>query len=184
MRDKLHWLLWALLLVPSPAYATAVGVVDVPRALKATADFGIAKQWLERQKEQRTSQIDEKETERKSRRQQIDAKKAVSTAEAVAEEERVWQAEVQQLSRSLMMARQQMMMLEQGVNQRLLARIQAAVQVVAAQKDLDFVFDRGADAEPNVLFSVSSVDITDAVVDVYKQKFKDQPLQLEEPPAF
>ncbi|MGF1511286.1 MAG: OmpH family outer membrane protein [Myxococcota bacterium] len=164
----------------SAAYAMKVAVVDVPRALQATPDFPRAKAFLEGERDKRTSNFDEREASLKEQRQKIDAKKAVSTADAVAAEERAWMADVQKLNQAMVQARQQLLYLEQGVNQRLIARIQAAVQVVATQQDIDFVVDTGAGTEPNVVFYLSAIDITNDVVKVYKERFKDQPLSFED----
>lgn len=163
---------------PGSAWALKVGVVDVQKAMRGTDHWTQARDFLEAQKKRVETAIDAKQAELEKRRAELDAKRAVSTAAATRQEDAAWYQEAQLLSREMVGAQQQLTQLEQRLTQELLVRMTSVVREIALGADFDFVIDSGPEEDANIIYFVNETDLTQRVVKLYQERFKDQPLQL------
>jgi Skp family chaperone for outer membrane proteins len=168
----------AMTMSPSVAQALSVGVVDVQEAMQATAHWDQIQEYLGARKKKLESQLEAKEARLKERRVELDAKRAVSTAAATQKEDAAWMQEAEQLRREMLSAQQRITQLEQRLVQEVFARLSAVVQEVATQSNYDFVFDAGPELDLNVVYFTEKTDLTQRVVEAYRERFKDQPLKL------
>ena len=167
------------LLLAGPAAALAapkVGVVDVREAMKQTDHWKDAYDKLEKEKAQRQVMIEAEKTKLRTKRDALEAKKAVSDPAALAAEEEALAMEAQKFMREFQMNQQILTVMEQQLADEMLKRIEAVVKQLSQEMDLDFVFEAGFDGKPNVLYSAKGVDITDQVAAAYKKFYKGQPL--------
>lgn len=162
----------------SPAQALSVAVVDVQKAMQQTDHWTQIREYLDAKKRKIEGQLDAKETQLKERRAELDAKRAVSTPAATQEEDRAWMQEAEMLRREMLSAQQRMGQLEQRLVQEVFARLSAVVREIANEASYDFVFDAGGEMGLNVVYFTSKTDLTQRVVEIYRERFKDQPLKL------
>ena len=164
-----------LLLGASSAYAadTTWAVFDSKRAMETTKHFKDAKTALEKELKERQTKLESRKKALEERREALDAKKAVASSQALDKQEAKLSQEEQELSQLFMRARQELGLYEQKLKEQLFRRLEAAVKQVAQKGNHTFVIDAG-----KVLFHRPALDITDAVVQVYVERFGDQPLDL------
>lgn len=161
------------------AQALSVAVVDVNRAMKATEHFAQAKAFIDGKSNELDDEIKKKQSELESRKEQLDAKRAVSRPEATLEEDRRLQGEAQMLAKQMMVKQQQLTQMKAAINNQLIQRLTAVISQIAAKKDLDYVFESGGTSpDANVVYFERELDITDEVVEVYRTLFKGKPLDL------
>jgi len=169
----------AMALFPSSAWALSVGVVKMEAAMASTKHYQQVKARLETEQSKRQAVLDQKQAELEERRKAIEAKQAVSTPESLRPEQKKLMADAQALGQRLQMLQQELAQLEQKYTQQLLVRFQAVVRQIAEKKDLDYVFAGGTDVDPNVLFATPRLDVTDEVVELYREQYGDEPLELD-----
>ncbi len=169
----------ALLLAPNSALALKIGVVDMERAIRASDHFDQVRSRLEQERAKLQAVLDQQESDLERRRQELEAKSAVSTAESLQAEQAQLMTDLQRVGQQFMVLQQQLQALEQRYTGQLFVRFQAIVRSAAVERDLDFVFDEGADGDPNVLFSTKALDLTEIVVELYQKQYKDKPLELD-----
>ena len=68
------------------------------------------------------------------------------------------------------------------LKEQMLRRVEAVVYKLAQDRDLAFVFEVGADSDPNVLYANASVNLTSAAVAGYKKAFKNKPFEVRKAP--
>lgn len=161
------------------AEGTEFAVVDVFEAMNATGHWKSITQALEKEKNAKQALLETKQRQLKEKKEQIDAQKAVSDAKTIQAREEALLAEAQTLTQEFMGMQQELTMREQYVTEQMLARIEAVVREIAAEKEVTFVFDTGRPEDPNVLFRAAETDLTKEVVTRYEIRFKDKPLELE-----
>lgn len=170
------WLAVVSTVLPMPAFALSVGVVDMEAAMKSTKHYQQAKGRLEKEQSKRQAVLDEQQVALQRRQEEIENKKMVATPESLAPEEQKLMMEAQALGQQFQALQQELAQLEMHYTRQMLERFQAVVNQLAVEKDLDFVFHRGSDAEPNVLFLKPPIDFTDEVVERYRKIYADKPL--------
>lgn len=169
----------ALVIVGGPAAADAapkVAVVDVRKAMEATPHWKDAFSSLEQERNKRQAVIEAKKDELRKKKEAFEAKKAVSDPNAIAAEEEALYREAGMFAQQFQLSQQELMYLEKQLADKMLRRLEAVVQQLAAEKGYDFVFEAGLDGSDNVLWSKKGVDITKKVTALYMKLYKDKPL--------
>lgn len=155
-----------------------VGVVDIEAVMNATDHWKKVRTVLEKDRTEKQAKLEAKQKELKDKKDKLDAQKAVSDPKIAAAKEEELYKEAQDLTQGFMKTQQELVTREKKVNDQMLTRIEAIVRDIAAQDDLDFVFEKGGKDQPNVLFAPKKNDLTQKVVDQYNKRFKDKPLEL------
>jgi outer membrane protein len=170
-------------LAPQAAHAeNKVGVVDVRRAMEATAHWKDAYGKLDKVRTERQLLIEGKKQELKTKKEALAAKKAVSDPKSIAKEEEALYREAGMFMRQFQMSQQELTYLEKQLADQMLTRLEAVVRKLSAERGYEFVFEAGLEGEPNVLWSQKKVDITADVAKAYKILFKDKPLEMPKLP--
>jgi Skp family chaperone for outer membrane proteins len=170
------WVAAVLVLAPAPALALDVGVVDMERAMQATKHFQQAKAKLEKEQSKRQALLDQKQADLQKEQDALEAQKAVATAESLLPQEQKLMMKARALGQQFQALQQELTQLEMFYTRQMLERFQAIVNQLAVDRDLDYVFHAGNEAEPNVLFSKPAIDYTDEVVEKYRESYADKPL--------
>jgi len=175
----------AAILLCAPAAASAevsVAVVDVRKAMEGTKHWKDAYGKLDKERTSRQTIIEAKKAELKQKKEALEAKKAVSDPKAIAAEEEALYNEAGMFMRQFQMSQQELTYLEKQLADQMLTRLEAVVRQLSSEKGYDFVFEKGLENEPNVLWAKKKVDITKQVARAYKKLFKDKPLKMPQPP--
>ncbi len=172
------WLASLLLALLAPVAAVAApsktwAIFDSQRAMEATSHFKDAKAALEKELEKRQEVLEKRKKGLEEQREALEAQKAVAVGTALVEQEAKLAQEEQELAQSIMMAQRELALFEQKLKEQLFMRLEAAVHQIAESGSHTFVVDAG-----KVLYHVPKLDITDAVIEVYNQRFSDKPLDL------
>lgn len=171
----------ALAVIPAPAFALEVGIVDMERAMAATKHYDQAKAKLAKEQSKRQAVLDQKQADLQKEQEALEAQKAVAMAESLKPREQKLMLQAQALGQQFQALQQELTQLEMFYTRQLLERFQSLVNQVAVEKDLDYVFHAGNEAEPNVLFARPPLDYTDEVVEKYREVYADKPLYDPEP---
>lgn len=149
-------------------------VFDSQRAMEATSHFKAAQAALEREIEALRTEFEATQEELRERREALEAQKALSRSEAVAEKEAELRREEQALMQRFELSREELLLYETKLRQQLFRRLEFAVQIVAVEGGNTFVIASG-----RVLYHIPNIDITDRVIEVYGLRFGDDPIDLE-----
>lgn len=168
-----------LALVLGLAPGEHLAVVDVQRTMESSKHWTDAVAHLEKQRAARQTALETKQVDLKRRKEQIEAQKAVSDPSALAPKEEELFRDAQLLTQEFMQNQQELAALEKQVTEQMLSRIEAVVREVALQGDYAFVFEAGPKESPNVLYADAKTDLTPRVIDLYRERFKDKPLELK-----
>lgn len=166
------------LLSPS-ARAVQVGVVDVQKALESLEHYRDAKARVEKAKTEMEREIKAEQAALEEKDKKLAAKEGISEKGAMVKEREAFMQEVQSFQQKVQVSEQKLQSLRARVTTQLLQRIQACTQLIAQNQNLDFVFRAGNEAQPNVLYHVAPLDLTDRVVKVYRERFAETPLELD-----
>jgi Skp family chaperone for outer membrane proteins len=159
------------------AAAGRFAVVDVEGAMNSIDHWKTAVAALQKQRAEKQATLEAKQKELKQKKEKLDAQKAVSDPKATAPLEEELYKDAQVLTESFMKSQQELTAREKKLAEQMLGRIEAIVRDIATAGEYDFVFETGTKEAPNVLYSQKSLDITNRVVEEYKKRFKDKPLE-------
>jgi Skp family chaperone for outer membrane proteins len=169
----------ALTFVAAPALAGGpkFAVVDVQAAFEASPHWKTAVAKLQKTRADKQSALESKQKDLRARKEKIDAQKAVSDANtALAAEEELYR-DAQELTQGFLETQQKLTEEEKKLTDVMLQRIELIVRDIAIEGAFDFVFEAGTKENPNVLYAPKGTDITHRVIEEYKKRFKDKPLQ-------
>lgn len=164
------------LLAPSVSAAadSTWAVFDSKRAMEATTHFKAAKAALDKEVEARETTFEAKKAELKAKEEELEGLRAMAAPEALAEQERSLIRKRQQLAQLFYRSQQELARFDRKLKQQLFVRLEAAVREVATEGDHLFVIDAS-----KVLYHRPYIDITDAVIARYEERFGDKPLDLK-----
>ena len=173
----------ALLLVTSPAMAsTKVGVVDVLEVMQAIPEWTKTVSKLKKEWEAKQSRLQAEQDRLRKEKDRLDAKRVVGDPQAIAKEEAKLIGAAQQLADTYVKEQKLIAATEASLKEQMLRRVEAVVYKLAQDRDLAFVFEVGADSDPNVLYASASVNLTSAAVAGYKKAFKNKPFEVRKAP--
>lgn len=171
------------LVIPTSAHAQKVGVVEIQKVMEAIPAWNKALGELKTDFEKTRASMEAKQAELKKKYDQLEAKRTVTGQAALQSELGAFQKEAQDFQAEFSKAQQSISEREAGLKEVVLGRIEQVVQLLAAEKDYDYVFEAGTEAAPNVLYATAAVYITNDVVALYKKTFGDKPITAPSRPA-
>lgn len=157
-----------------------VGVVDVREIMDSVPAWTkivkkMKKTWVGKQ-----AKLEARQAELKAKKQQLDAKRVVSDPQTIAREEAQLLQNAQILAEKFMKEQRLITAQELDLKEQMLKRIEPLVYAIAQKSDLSFVFEKGTEQQPNVLFYSKKVDLTRQVVKAYKKKYKDKSFEVRQ----
>ena len=127
------------------------------------------------------SKQEARQAELKAKKEQLDAKRVVSDPQTIAKEEAMLMQNAQILAQKFMQEQRLITAQELDLKEQMLKRIEPLVYELAEKADLAFVFERGSDQQPNVLYFSKKIDLTKKVVRAYKSKYKNKAFEVRQP---
>lgn len=156
------------------AAETTWAVFDSQRAMEATKHFKDAKAALEKEVTARKSEIEAEQMELKADLMRLEAQKAVSPEGSQAEREAQLRQRGLKLQQKAIQNQRELQAYDQKLKGQLFRRLEVAVKIVANEGDYTFVVEAS-----KVLYRRPKIDITDRVVEVYRERFGKKPLDLD-----
>lgn len=169
-----------VLLLPEVARAETVklGVVDVKRVMDSVPAWQKAVDALKAEWDKKQKLLQDQQDSLRKQKEQIDAKKMVTDPKVLAKEQASLLEKAQQLADTFLIQQQLIARQEIELKSQMLSRIEPIVNGVAVEGDFTFIFESGTPQQPNVLYSATKIDVSDAVVARYKKRYKDKPFDI------
>lgn len=166
----------AALVVGAPAEAQKIGVVEVQKVIEGISAWKKAEDAHRKDAEKRKTELEGRQAVIKKRIEALEAKRTVTAPTAIVDEENQIRGSVEEFQRDMMKTQQEVGEREEGLKSVVLGRIERVVAELGETGEYDFIFEKGADATPNVLYSTKPVVLTQQVIDGYKKLFGDTPI--------
>lgn len=125
---------------------------------------------LEGERTAKQAKLEARQTDLRKKKDALDAKRSVAKVDP--KEEQALLADAQKLTQEFMVEQQRLTLTEKNLTDQMLGRIELVVREIAVAQDLDFVFERGDDLTPTVLYGAGVRDLTPAVIKLYQSRFK------------
>lgn len=163
-------LIVAAVLTLMPAAASAedvkIGVVDFQRAMREVEEGAAAQKALKKEFDEKQKQLDQKQTDLKALKDEIDQRGAMMKPEVKAQK-------VEELQRRLMETQQLYMQLQQELSKReadaageILKKMGVIVQTMGAEQNFTLIVDRTA-----VLYTKEALDLTNELIRRYNEAY-------------
>lgn len=152
----------AVLMLASFASAQSkVGIVDVQKAIQATAAGKKAKELLDGEYGKRKKDLDKKKADIEKMGQDLEKKKTVLSEEVMAKRQMELQEEMMKFQKVVAENQLEIQKKEKELVEPILEKMRKVIEKVSADKGYSLVLERGAQ---NILFAQKDSDLTDAVV--------------------
>jgi len=174
-------LLAGLLISSSASAAQKIGVVDVRLIMDSVPAWKKVVSKMKKNWDGKQMKLEARQAELKPKKEQLDAKRVVSDPQTIAKEEAMLMQNAQILAQKFMQEQRLISAQELDLKEQMLKRIEPLVYELAEKADLAFVFERGSDQQPNVLYFSKKVDLTKKVVRAYKSKYKNKAFEVRQP---
>jgi len=174
-------LLAGLLISSSASAAQKIGVVDVRLIMDSVPAWKKVVSKMKKNWDGKQMKLEARQAELKAKKEQLDAKRVVSDPQTIAKEEAMLMQNAQILAQKFMQEQRLISAQELDLKEQMLKRIEPLVYELAEKADLAFVFERGSDQQPNVLYFSKKVDLTKKVVRAYKSKYKNKAFEVRQP---
>jgi Skp family chaperone for outer membrane proteins len=102
----------------------------------------------------------------------------VSDPKTLAKEQATLLEKAQRLADSFLIQQQLISRQELELKSQMLARIEPIVNALASEGDYAYIFETGSPDAPNIVYATPKIDISDAVIEQYKKRFKDKPFEV------
>jgi Skp family chaperone for outer membrane proteins len=169
-------------LVSGPALASQkIGVVDVRAIMDAVPAWGKVVTKMKKTWDRKQKKLENRQAELKAKKIKLDQKRIVSDPQTIAKEEAQLMQNAQILGQQFMQEQRLITAQELDLKEQMLKRIEPLVYALAAKLDLAFVFERGSDEQPNVLYFSKKVSLTKKVVQAYMAKYKGKAFEVRQP---
>ena len=155
-----------------------VGVVDVRIVMDSVPAWGNILKEMKSKWQDKQAKLEKRQADLKAKKEQLDAKKVVSDPQTIAREEALLLQNAQILAQQFMQEQRLISAQEMDLKNQMFKRIEPLVYEIAQKSDLSFVFERGNDQQPNVLYNSGRVDVTKKVVSAYKKTYKDKAFEV------
>jgi outer membrane protein len=182
MRSRVLVSLLGMMMISSSAAAQVkVGMVDVKEVMDSVPQWGKMVKDMKKSWEAKQSKLEKRQAELKAKKEQLDAKRVVSDPQTIAREESQLLQNAQILAQKFMQEQRLITAQELDLKDQMLKRIEPLVYAIAEKSDLSFVFEKGTEEQPNVLYNSAKVNLTKQVVKAYKKKYKNKAFELRTP---
>lgn len=138
-----------------------VGVVDMQKAIQASAAGKKAKKEVEADFEKKKKELKKKEDDLKKKVEEFEKKKAVLSDKVREEQQMDLQKEMMQFREELGKSQMTIQQKERELTKPILEKLQKIITDIAKEKDFSMVLEK---AEQSVMFAKSELDITDEVI--------------------
>lgn len=163
--------------VARSASAQSVAVVDLRKAMEATAHWKKAWSALEKDRDKRQKVLQPKQEALAKKAKQLEAQRAVASAASIAPQLQALMQERQALEQGFVKEQRELTLREKRITDQMLQRMELVIRELATQKNYDFVFEMSQSTGPNVLYNKSGTNITKQVSALYKKRFGKTPLK-------
>lgn len=143
-----------------------VGIVDMQKAIQATAAGKKAKGELEAEFEKRKKELQKKESDLKKLSDDLEKKKSVLSEEVLAKKQGEFQEEMMKYRETLNKNQQEIQKKERDLTQPILEKMRTAINAVAKEGGYTVVLENS----PMVLFADPAHDLTDKVIKAFEKK--------------
>ena len=137
------------------------GVIDMQKAIQATAAGKKAKKELEGEFEKKKKDLKKKEDDLKKKAEAFEKKKMVLSDKVREEQQAEIQEEMMKFRDELGKSQSMIQQKERDLTKPILDKIQKSISEVAKEKDLSMVFER---SEQAARYAKPELDITDEVI--------------------
>jgi Skp family chaperone for outer membrane proteins len=159
----------SLLLTACGASTPAVALVDTQRALLETHGGVAARDRLGAMYRQRQSELDTRQAQLREEQTRIEAQEAQHVDQTEARTH--WQAALTALQSEYAQDQQDLSAAEQQMAREMVERLRTLAGELAASHGVELVLERGADGANLVWASSHVLDLTDALISLYDQRY-------------
>lgn len=145
---------------------TKIAVVDMQKAVQATAAGKKAKTELEAEFNKKKKELEKKETDLKKMGEDLERKKAVLSEDAFMKKQAEFQEEMMKYRDVVGKSQLEIQKKERELTAPILERMKKTIESIAKDKGFDLVVEN----TQMILFSAKSSDITDDVVKAFEKK--------------
>lgn len=165
---KLMLVLSSLLLAAGMARAaeTKIAVVDMQKAVQATAAGKKAKSELEGEFEKRKKELQKKEADLKKMGEDLEKKKSVLSEEALAKKQGEFQEEMLKYRDQVGKSQMEIQKKDRDLTQPILEKMRKVIEKVAKDKGYTLVLENSA----MILYSGKDNDLTDEVIKAFEKE--------------
>ncbi len=153
-------------LTVSQAATTNIAVVDMQKAIQATAEGKKAKTELEGEFEKKKKELQKREADLKKMGEDIEKKKAVLSEEALGKKQSEFQEEMMKYRETMGKSQVEIQKKERDLTAPILEKMRKIIEKVAKEKGFNLVLENSG----SILFAEKTNDITDDVVKAYEKK--------------
>lgn len=168
MKKNLNYLVaMCVLLGASTVYAQAkIGIVDLQKAIQATAAGKKAKTELEAEVEKKKKDIQKREGDLKKMQEDLEKKKGLLSDEVFQKRQAEFQDEMLKYREAFGKSQADLQKRERDLTQPILEKMKKAVDKLAKEKGLTLIIEN----TPMILFADGSVDITNEVIKAFEKE--------------
>jgi outer membrane protein len=145
---------------------TSLAVVDMQKAIQATAQGKKAKSELEGDFEKKKKELQKRETDLKKMGEDLEKKKAVLSEEALGKKQAEFQEEMMKYRELMGKSQMEIQKKEQELTRPILEKMKKVIEKVAKEKNYNLVLEHGN----AILFADKTNDITDEVVKAFEKE--------------
>ena len=145
---------------------TKIAVVDMQKAVQATAAGKKAKTELEAEFNKKKKELEKKEADLKKMGEDLERKKAVLSEDAFMKKQAEFQEEMMKYRDVVGKSQLEIQKKERDLTAPILEKMKKTIEVIAKDKGFDLVVEN----TQMILFSAKSSDITDDVVKAFEKK--------------
>lgn len=157
----------AFLLTSSISVAQSkIGLVDMQKAVQATAAGKKAKAELEGEFSKRKKEMEKKEADLRKMGEDLEKKKSVLSEEALQKKQMEWQEEMMKYRTQVAKAQEDIQKKDRELTQPILEKMRRVIEKVAKEKGMDMVIEN----TPMMLYSQKSNDLTEDVIKAFEKE--------------
>ncbi len=147
-----------------------IGYANLQRALNECEAGKSAKEALQREAKGKEEELNRKEQELKALREEIEKKSAVWNAETRARKEREFQTKSQEFQKQYMEYGEELNRKKRETEGRIIDELREIVNEIAERDGYTYIFEVSLGG---VLYGPPEADITDEVIKVYNERFRE-----------
>lgn len=160
-------ILASLLFAGLAAHAeTKIAIVDMQKAVQATAAGKKAKSELEGEFEKRKKELQKKEADLKKMGEDLEKKKSVLSEDALLKKQGEFQEEMMKYRDQVGKSQMEIQKKDRDLTQPILDKMRKVIEKMAKDKGYNMVLENSA----MVLFAAKEIDITDDVIKAFEKE--------------
>lgn len=145
---------------------TKIGLVDMQKAVQATAAGKKAKTELEAEFQKKKKELEKKEADLKKMGEDLEKKKSILSEEILAKKQSEFQEEMMKYREAAGKSQAELQKKDRELTQPILDKMKKVIEKISKEKGYSMVLENS----PMVLFSVPENDLTDAVIKAFEKE--------------